>query len=47
MVGPTVNPEDFPDLFNRTLFTKKDFPVLYFPTMETIPNFLSLGNDLR
>lgn len=47
MVGPTVNPEDFPDLFNKTLLTKNDFPVLYLPTIETIPSFLSLGKVFK
>lgn len=41
IVGPTWKPPFF--WFKRTLFTKKLFPVLYFPTIETIASFLLSG----
>jgi len=39
MDGPTLNPSF--TLSNKTRFTKKLFPVLYFPTIEIIPIFSS------
>lgn len=40
IVGPTENPDFLPCRFNSTRLTRKDFPVLYFPTMEITPIFL-------
>ncbi len=42
IVGPTPNPLSF-FWFRRTLFSKKDFPVLYFPTKDIIPIRLYIG----
>lgn len=47
IVGPTLNPEEFPVESNKTLLTKNDFPVLYFPTMETTPSFLFLSKVFK
>jgi hypothetical protein len=43
IVGPTPKPLSCFS-FNKTLFNKKDFPVLYFPTKETIPMLLYCGS---
>ena len=45
IVGPTWNPPFF--WSSNTLLTKKLFPVLYFPTIETIPSYLSSGRFER
>jgi hypothetical protein len=42
IVGPTPKPLSFFSL-RSTLFNRKDFPVLYFPTKEIIPICLYSG----
>jgi hypothetical protein len=43
-VGPTSKPLLVsPSLFKSTRFIKNDLPVLYLPTTETIPNYVSSG----
>ena len=39
IVGPTWNPPFF--WLSNTRLTKNDLPVLYFPTIEMIPNYRS------
>jgi len=41
IVGPTPNPYFSPNLFSKIRFSKKLFPVLYFPATATIPRFVS------